>query len=63
MALLGYYCARSGGSLGVFDCRRHWYRRHCVVQVKNRAWPGSVEMDKFFTAGVIGVLMPDVKEL
>jgi hypothetical protein len=42
----GYYCTRSGGSLGLFDVVGIGSTDIVLVQVKTRDWPGSVEMER-----------------
>lgn len=42
----GYYCTRSGGSLGLFDVVGIASADIVLVQVKTRDWPGLVEMEQ-----------------
>jgi len=78
MALLeaaGYYCTRSGGSLGLFDVVGIGTTDIVLVQVKTRHWPGTVEMEQLRTFPCAPncrrlvhrsrdrVRVPDVKEL
>ena len=45
LTALGYYCTRSGASLGVFDVLGVSPTDFVLIQVKSNCWPGAVEME------------------